>query len=249
MAKKKSIEINLPDYFTIRHYKSMGSFEHLEEYEKVVATVAATTEHSIEEIMKWSIVDLMAVYKGVSQMLNETSVEFYPVFEFKGVTYGFQPLSKMTVGEFIDLELRSQDPIKNLEEILGILYRPVVKQRFDGMEWKTKSYIKTLVGSAENMFKYYEVEEYDTEKRDYRAEIFKELPIHYALGALNFLLVFVLILQKDIVRSSTEIPEMTKTMLMEELELQIQSLSIGHGSLFLETLTQQKSLILQGKTK
>jgi len=249
MAKKKTIEVNLPDYFAIKHYKSLGSFEHLEEYEKVVATVAATTEHSSDEIMKWSIVDLMAVYKGVSQMLSETSIEFYPVFEFRGVTYGFQPLSKMSVGEFIDLELRSQDPIKNLEEIMGILYRPVTKSRFDGMEWRAKSYIKTLVGSAENMFKYYDVEEYDTEKRDYRAEIFKELPIHYALGSLNFFLVFALILQKNIVLSSPEIPELTKTQLIEELNLQIQLLSIGDGYMSLETSILPNFSTLLGKTK
>ena len=184
MAKKISVEI--PEYFSVKHYKSLGSFEHLDESEKIVATIVATTEHSQEDVMRWNITDLLSVYKGVSAMVNDVNTEFYPVFEFRGVKYGFQPISKMSVAEWIDLDARLKDPVGNMESILAICYRPILSERFDGMEWKVKSFIKTLIGKPENLFKYYEVEEYDNEKRSWREEIFQDLPIEHASGCLSF---------------------------------------------------------------
>ena len=62
MAK---IKVQIPDYFSVRHYKSLGNFEHLDEVEKVVHTLVAVTEHTQEEIMRWSMHDMLQVYRGV----------------------------------------------------------------------------------------------------------------------------------------------------------------------------------------
>jgi hypothetical protein len=226
---KKRITVELPDYFSITHYKALNSFEHLDELEKVIHAIAATTEHSVESIKEWNITDLLGVYKGIGELFDTISNEFYPVFEFKGVTYGFQPISKMLVAEFIDLDGRLKDPMKNLEELMAILYRPVVNQRFESFEWKVKSYIKTIVGQSENIFKYYDVEEYDSQKRDWRVEVFKDLPISYALGALTFFLQFGLMLQKDLVSSTPNIPMSQKKETMEMLEKAIQSVRTMGG--------------------
>ena len=136
MAKSKKIEVQLPEVFTLRHYKALGEHEHLDELEKVVVTVSAITEHDQEEVMRWNINDLLTVYKGVADMLEEVPQTFYPIFEFKGITYGFQPLSQCNVAEWMDLDRRLENPVENLEEILAILYRPIVKDRFDGMKWR-----------------------------------------------------------------------------------------------------------------
>jgi hypothetical protein len=214
----------------------------MDELEKVVHTIAATTEHSIEEINGWNINDLLSVYKGVGQLFDDITNEFYPVFEFKGVTYGFQPISKMSVAEFIDLDARLKDPMKNIEELMAILYRPVVNERFESFQWKVLSYIKTLIGQSENIFKYYDVEEYDSQKRDWRVEVFKDLPISYGLGALTFFLQFGLMLQKDLVSSTPNIPMEQKKETMEMLEKAIQLVTTMGGYTPSEVLEKDPSL-------
>ncbi len=241
MANKK-ITLSLPEYFTIAHYKKMGSMEHLDELEKVIQTITAMTEYTSEEVMTWKLQDMMKVFKGVEGILGNIQDAFYPVFEFNGVMYGFQPLSKMSVGEYADLERRLEDPIGNLEEIMAILYRKVTKENFHDFGWKVKSYIKHLIGQPEQLFKLYEVEEYDSELRDLRAEIFKELPIEYALGSLRFFLHFNLLLSKDILISGLQTEETKMSLMAIELALnELQLESITDTSISSGTLTYLKS--------
>jgi hypothetical protein len=151
----------------------------------------------------------------------------------------------MSVGEYADLERRLEDPIGNLEEIMAILYRKITKENFHDFPWKVKSYIRHLQGKPEQLFKLYDVEEYDSELRDLRAEIFKELPIEYALGSLRFFLHFNLLLSKDILTSGLqpETPEKKMSLMAIELALnELQSESITDTSLSSETLTYLKSL-------
>jgi hypothetical protein len=147
----------------------------------------------------------------------------------------------MLVAEFIDLDARLKDPMKNLEELMAILYRPVINQRFESFEWKVKSYIKTIVGQSENIFKYYDVEEYDSQKRDWRVEVFKDLPISYALGALSFFLQFGLMLQRDLVSSTQSIPMTQKKETIQMLEKAIQSVTTMGGSILSKQLEKDLS--------
>ena len=242
MAKK--IKVQIPDYFSVKHYKSMGSFEHLDEVEKVVHTIVAVTEHTHEEVMRWSMKDMLQVFRGVESILDEVGTEFYPVFTFKDITYGFQPISKMSVGEWMDLDRRLDNPIENLEEILAILYRPVTKNNFESLEWKVKDYIRHLKGEPTNLFKMYEVEEYDVEKREWRKEVFQHLPIEYALGALHFFIVFGLQLQRDLASYSPNMTEEQREMMVKEIDQVIEALALGNitpGYLSSETLIPRKS--------
>lgn len=234
------VKVELPEYFSIKHYKSMNNFEHLDDIEKVVHTLVATTQHTKEEIMRWNMQDMLRVYRGVAELFEEVGTEFYPVFEFRGIQYGFQPISKMTLAEWMDLDKRLENPMENLEEILAILYRPIKTHKFDDKVWKAKSYIKTLVGKSEDLFKLYEVEEYDVETREWRKDIFQDLPIEYGMGCLTFFLGFGLLLQKDLVRYSPNTTEKMKKMIMEQIEEAVQSLSSTNGSTYYETWKQGK---------
>jgi len=241
MAK---IKVQIPDYFSVKHYKALGNFEHLDEVEKVIHTLVATTEHTQEEIMRWSMHDMLQVYKGVENILQEVNNEFYPVFEFKGITYGFQPISKMSVGEWIDCDSRLENPIENLEELLAILYRPVVKDNFKSLEWRVKDYIRHLKGEPTNLFKMYEVEEYDVEKRDWRKEVFSDLPIEYALGALHFFILFGLTLQRDLATYSPNLTEEERVRIATEMDkviTELASMSTTNGYSYSETLIPPKS--------
>lgn len=218
----------------------MNNFEHLDEIEKVVHTLVATTQHSEEEIMRWNMQDMLTVYRGVAELFEEVGTEFYPIFEFHGLQYGFQPISKMTLAEWMDLDKRLENPMENLEEILAILYRRITTHKFDDKVWKAKSYIKTLMGKSEDLFKLYEVEEYDVETREWRKDIFQDLPIEYGLGCLTFFLGFGLLLQKDLVRYSPNTTEKMKKVITEQIEEAVQSLSSTNGSTYYETWKQGK---------
>ena len=119
-----------------------------------------------------------------------------------------------------------------------------MKENFHDLKWKAKSYIRHLMGKPDDLFKLYEVEEYDTEKRDWRVEIFKDLPIEYALGSLHFFLHLGLALQKDLVISSQDLTETQKTAMSKMIELAILDLQYPNttaGYTSLEDLTQPNS--------
>src|SRR6056300_379646 len=238
MAK---ITVQLPEYFSIAHYKAMGSFEHLDEIEKIIMTVSALTGHDVEEIERWNLTDLMRIYNEAGRIMHDTGGQFYPVFEFKDTLYGFQPLTKMSVGEFMDLERRLQDPMDNLEELLAILYRPIVSHKFNSMQWMHKSYIKILKGENESMFKYYDVEEYDTEKRDWRVKVFKDLPLEYVIGCLNFFMALGMELSLSSIISSPALSQMEKETMIEVIEEALASLGTINGYTSSETSIQEES--------
>ena len=51
---------------------------------------------------------------------------------FKGKEYGFIPnWTKLTVGEFADLESYTSNTYENLEKIMAVLYRPVTQKKAD----------------------------------------------------------------------------------------------------------------------
>ena len=71
---------------------------------------------------------------------------------------------------------------------MAILYRPITKHKFDGMKWAFKNTFKIAMGEAENLFKYYELEKYDSSKRGEQANKLGVLPAVMGLGALSFFL-------------------------------------------------------------
>lgn len=219
----------------------MTEYEHLDELGKIVQTVVATTEHTEEEVLTWKVPDMVKVFKGIAGLFQDVGSSFYPVFEFKGIQYGFQPISKMSLGEWMDLDRRLEDPMGNIEEILAILYRPIKTHKFNDRVWKTTSYIKRLVGASDDLFKLYEVEDYDTETREWRTDIFKDLPIEYALGALSFFLQFGLRLQRDLLQSSPTLEPEMREMMTSQITQALQSLDSMDGSIYYETWIQEES--------
>lgn len=184
----KEITINIPEVITVGQYQKFGTLDHLTNTERIIRIVSAITDYSEEEVGKWNVSNLFTIYKDLQGRIDELEAVFLPIFEWDGVTWGFQPIHKMTGGEYIDLESRLQEGVLKINEVLAILYRPITEHRFDGLEWKIKSNVKYALGKAESLFKYYTLEDYDTEKRDWRAERFKDLPVGLGLGAYNFFL-------------------------------------------------------------
>lgn len=152
----------------------------------------------------------------------------------------------MTTGEYIDLERLAKNPVDNLEEIMAILYRPITKNKFTGIKWAFKNTHKVALGQAENLFKYYEVKDYDNSTREEDAKLLAQLPASVGLGALSFFLV--LATSFSVSSSLSSLPPQQAMMKMKAMQLQMDSLNIGDGCLRFIIYLEHPSYQLEEKT-
>lgn len=111
---------------------------------------------------------------------NETILE--KRIKFKGKQYGFIPnLSKITTGEFVDIEEYGKDINKNLHRIMSVLYREI--DRESG--------------------RFYSVKPYDPDELE--IDKFKELPMSTTLSAIDFFFHLGKNLLEDLNNYSTEV--------------------------------------------
>lgn len=221
----KEIKITIPEELTISQYEQLGQYEHLSEIQKIIRIISVISGYEEEEIEKWDLQSLNSIYTDLLQAINNIEPRFIPVFEFKGVKYGIQPFSKMSGGEYISIENKLKDG--KILDVISILYRPITKNKLGSLKWELKSTIKYLQGKAENLFKYYNIEEYDTETVEWRKDIFQELPVSIALGAYTFFLTVGLQLSSSILHSSQQMEEKEKEIMMMEMEKVLESIGVG----------------------
>lgn len=221
------ISIQIPEYLSIADWKYFNSLEHLGDSEKMITLISKMGGKDIEEVRSWKPVALTEVYKTLLSSFGDLEPQFYPVFELDGVLYGFKSLTSMTTGEYIDLERLAKNPVDNLEQIIAILYRPITKNRFGGIKWAFKNTYKVALGEAENLFKYYEVEDYDNKKREEQANTLKNVPASLGLGALSFFLVVGASYSVNMTLSS--LPTKERTEAMKEMNHKMASMNIGDG--------------------
>lgn len=183
-----NIELQVPDYFTVNHFQQYQKFTSFDPIDQMVAVVGLLTNHTEDEIRDWPVQGVTKSYKAVMDLLAETQPEFYPVINWNDQLYGFRPVSKMTMAEYIDLDNLAKNSQENLTDILAILYRPVKENKLGSGKFMVKSSLKAWSGKVENPFDYYTVTKYDSNERKIQAESFKDFPVSVALGALSFFL-------------------------------------------------------------
>ena len=148
---------------------------------KSLALLCSTTE---EVVMQMEYRDLLEIMDVLKKMLDAEpgDIPFSKVFKFKDEEYGFVPnLSKLSTGEYIDLEAYCKDdPMQNLHIIMSVLFRKVVNKRNER----------------------YSIEPYDPDQ--FKEELFKDCPMNVALGALGFFLTLGLNLENASHRFLTE---------------------------------------------
>ena len=182
------VEITIPEYFNIKHYKALAHISSLDETQQMVHTISVITNTEAGEVMKWSLPSVIDVYRHINNMIGSQEQSFHPIIEWNGVLYGYRSMGKMTLGEYIDLDGLCKDVDKNLNQILALLYRPITSKKIDEGKFIYKSTIKAMKYEVENVFDYYEIEEYDTGKRKAESSKFDDFPIDIALGAMAFFL-------------------------------------------------------------
>jgi len=221
------IKLNIPSYLSLKQWKKFNSLEHLNETEKMVHMISVLSDKTEDEVREWKPNKMKQVYSKVLEAFEDLQPQFYPIFELDGQLYGFTPISKLTLGEYVDLERLASKSHENLEEIMAILYRPITKHKFSGIKWAFKNSFKIGLGQAENLFKYYEVEKYDSSKRGEQAELLSAIPASIALGALSFFLVLASTYLVGSSLSSAQAKDQMKV--MTEMNKQMASMNIGDG--------------------
>ena len=181
------IKVTVPDFLSIKNYNKLTNIEHLSDFNKLIKSISIISDLDEEEIKKWKAGSITEVYSGVIECLN-LKEQFFPIFELDGQLYGFRQFKDLTLGEYIDLETLCKDPNKNLSKIMAVLYRPVIKHRFNDWKFKLVHNVRLLTKQVDNIFNHYDIEEYDVKKRDINAEALEEVPAQFALGALAFFL-------------------------------------------------------------
>lgn len=233
------VQIQIPEYLSIADWKYFNSLEHLNDSEKMITLISKMGGKDIDEVKEWTPIQLTEVYKTLLSSFEDLTPHFFPIIELDGVKYGFKSITSMTTGEYIDLERLAENPNENLEEIMAILYRPIVKNRFSGIKWAFKSTYKVALGEAENLFKYYEIEKYDNSKRGDQAKILSNIPASIGLGALSFFLVLATYYSAS--SSLSSLPPKQQMKEVEKMNKEMASVSIGDGLLRFITSLQHPS--------
>ena len=131
---------------------------------KSLALLCGTTTAIVKKMLYSDLLDIMNIIKDMLD--NEPDkTDFKKMFLFKEQEYGFVPnLSKISTGEYIDLETYTKEPVKNLHNIMSILYRPITHK----------------------VNERYAIENYNPD--EFKEELFKECPMNIALSSLGFFL-------------------------------------------------------------
>ena len=227
----KEIKLTIPEYISIGQYQKFQAFDTLEPLEKMLKVITTLTSYTEKEVRQWT---LPAIGEASNALMDVTigENEFHSIIEFKGQMYGFSNLSRNKFSEFIDLQNLLKEPVDSLHQIAAILYRPITKHRFDSFKFTIKHGHNIAVNKVKDPFKWYTLEDYNSEKREERSEMMKEFPVQLILGAMGFISVTGTLSLNDILYSMDKMTlKQKKTTEKSILESLSQSIG-GGGGLF-----------------
>tara|TARA_B100001094_G_scaffold7119_1_gene6380 strand:- start:22620 stop:23210 length:591 start_codon:yes stop_codon:yes gene_type:complete len=168
----KEVKLTIPNKWediTISVYqkyiKVQGS--KIDERKKIINSIALLCNTTETIVKQMNFKDLKDIVKIIKELVDTepNKMMFKKRFKFDNEDYGFIPnLSKLTTGEYIDLENYCKEPIENLHVIMSILYRKITFKRGER----------------------YAIEDYDPDQ--FKEELFKSCPMDIALSSLGFFL-------------------------------------------------------------
>jgi len=176
----KEVKLTIPDNWsdiTIETYQKYVKIQEGKgsEKNKVVKSLALLCNTTPFVVKKMDYKDLLEIMSIIKTMIDTEpkDEEFRKTFIFKEEEYGFVPnLSKLSTGEYIDLETYCKEPIENLHIIMSILYRKITFKRNER----------------------FAIENYDPD--EFKEELFKDCPMDIALSSLGFFLTLGSVLAK-----------------------------------------------------
>jgi len=168
----KEIKLTIPNEWkdiTIEVYQEYLKIQESEkdEKEKVIESVSVLCNVDKKIITKMDYIDLIDIIKILKHLTNQEpkQSELRKKFFLNNEEYGFIPdLSRLTTGEYIDLETYTKNPIENLHIIMSIIFRKITNTMGDR----------------------YAIEDYNPD--EFKEELFKKCPMDIALNSLGFFL-------------------------------------------------------------
>ena len=238
------LKLNIPEYLSIKNWKYFKSLDKGTNNTKMVDFISYLSGVDAEEIRQSKPQDIQDTYISILESFKDVDAKFYPIIEIDGVLYGFNPVTKLNIGEHVDLETLAKDTEANMEQIMAILYRPITHHSFNSIKWNVIKTFKIGFGEIENLFKYYQTEKYDSNIRAERAEIMKNIPVSFAMGAMSF---FLVLASSSFLSTQVSLPrnrKQKKEMMNKVKELL--SVNIGDGLRQFITYQRLPSLTSQG---
>jgi hypothetical protein len=161
--------IDVPDLMPLGIYQSLMLTPELYENNSPML-ISLFTGIPLPELKNMTVdqVNLIEAYLSNKIEIPKDN-ELVLTFNYNGVEYGLEnDWSKLAWGAWVDFEVYSSENIyTNLHKIMAILYRPVITQ------------------DSKNL-KNYKITPYKSEEIDERAEIMKNVPVQFWLGAAQF---------------------------------------------------------------
>jgi hypothetical protein len=176
---------------TIQQYYEIQDLIVRQDFAAKIEIISKIAECPTSELKKLDKHQFIVLWDSVIEnYLNlEENTPFHRNFVHRDELYGFLDMSKITLGEFADMDMLKTDPMsqKKLHMMMAILYRPAVQITEKWME----------------------VEAYNSDTMMHRAEEFLSLPIKYVAGALNFFSAVSKYYVETTLNSLTQKPETT----------------------------------------
>ena len=209
--------LSIPEYLTIDNYTKLQDVKSLKTPKEIINVISLISGCDPKEIAKMDKSEVDSVAQSIFQMFRTQDPKFWAVFELEGVTYGFSPPSKWKLSEWIDAGEFAKNWKDEMAKLMALLYRPITKHKWKSPIWKIKYHYKLLRKQKTNPFDIYEIEDYDSETVDGRSEIFRDMPIDIAQGAMAFFLAIGMELSKNSTISLT--PQQKETMAIYQNEV------------------------------
>jgi len=137
------------------------------EIEAVIKTLEALAGIDVSTLSKVPLKQLKVAYNELSLLTSTMpNNKIKRIIDVEGLEFGFIPdFDELSLGEFVDLDNYLQDAWNNLDKIMAVLYRGVIKREGDK----------------------YQIEPYTLDEIKNRRELFKRgLSIDTIYGALVF---------------------------------------------------------------
>lgn len=158
-------DIQMPEKLSILQYQRLKDRENIKK--DPIQFIVSMTGLNDEDVKYANKNDVDFVYRFLTQhYLMKQSRELKTSFELDGIKYGLMSqITTLNFGGWVDLEFLTADGVeKNMDKIMSLFYRPIVKEKDEG----------------------FELEIYDHDSMLERAEIFKDLPVEYFWGLSDF---------------------------------------------------------------
>ena len=188
-------ELTIDNYYKIQN---LLVTEGMKAKLKIVSLLSGASIKELGTLDNYQFISLWnAIIEG--PLNHSDDHPLYKHIVLNGKLYGFMEFSKMSIGEFADMEVLKQDPQKQakLHVMMAVLYRPATQI--------TGDWIVT--------------DPYDGDTVMERAEIFKNMPLKYVYGALRFFLQVRKILLNNMLDSLILTEETMKDLTKEQIEL------------------------------